>query len=148
MVSQDFTARHARGRAFSLLEMIIVLVLMGLLAALVAPRLTGILGKNKVRATKVQVEMLASAIERFNLDVGRYPTQQEGLTVLIERPQDVPEDTWDGPYTEKDFVPKDGWGRDFVYEIGENSRFVIKSYGADGSPGGEGESADIDNRTS
>lgn len=137
-----------RVRGFSLLEIIIVLVLMGLLAALVAPRLTGILGKNKVRTTKVQVEMLASAVERFNLDVGRYPTAQEGLGALVERPQDVPEDTWDGPYTEKDFIPTDGWGRDFIYEIGDNSRFVIKSLGADGAPGGEGENADIDNRTS
>ncbi len=142
------SARRARARGFSLLEMIIVLVLMGLLAALVAPRLTGILGKNKVRTTKVQVEMLASAVERFNLDVGRYPTAQEGLMALVERPQDIPEDTWDGPYTEKDFVPKDGWGRDFTYEIGENSRFIVKSFGADGSPGGDNDNADIDNRTS
>lgn len=137
--------RRAR-RAFSLLEMIIVLVLMGLLAALVLPRLGGIVGKNKVRATQVQIEMLAGAIERFNLDVGRYPTQAEGFESLITRPQDVAPEVWDGPYTEKNYIPKDGWGRDFVYVFDESGRFIVRSWGADGVQGGEGENADLDNR--
>ena len=82
--------------AGAVLGKIIVLVLMGLLAALVVPRVGDILGKNKVRATQVQIEMLAGAVERFNLDVGRYPTQAEGLESLVARPQDVEPDTWDG----------------------------------------------------
>lgn len=134
-------------RGFSLLEMIIVLVLMGLLAALVVPRLTGVLGENKVRATRVQIELLANAVERFNLDAGRYPTAEEGLEVLVSRPADLDEATWNGPYTEKDFVPRDAWGRDFVYRFDDNGRYVIASLGADGRPGGDGENADLDNRT-
>ncbi|RMH25352.1 MAG: type II secretion system protein GspG [Planctomycetota bacterium] len=134
------------GRGFSLLEMIIVLVLMALLAALVVPRLTGVLGKNKARATRVQIELLAGAVERFNLDVGRYPTAEEGLAALVERPPTVEEDAWDGPYTEKNFVPKDGWGHDFLYRYDEDGRYLIVSLGADGRPGGDGENADLDNR--
>lgn len=126
--------------------MIIVMVLMALLAALVVPRLTGILGENKVRATRVQIGLLASAVERFNLDVGRYPTADEGLSALITKPQEVDSEVWDGPYTEKNFIPKDAWKHDFQYLIDENNRFLIRSLGADGAQGGEGENADLDNR--
>jgi len=126
--------------------MIIVLVLMALLAALVAPRLMGVLGKNKARATRVQIELLANAVERFNLDVGRYPTAEEGLSALVDRPVAVDEDAWDGPYTEKNFVPTDGWGRDFAYRFDDDGRYLIISLGADGRTGGDGEDADLDNR--
>lgn len=141
------TSRRARaGSGFSLLEMIIVLVLMGLIAALVVPRLTGVLGKNKVRVTKTQIELLANAIERYQIDVGKYPTQEQGLGALLTRPQDVDVDAWDGPYTEKNFIPKDAWGHDFIYDAGKDDRYLITSYGADGQPGGEGDAADFDNR--
>lgn len=152
-MSDNRTAVHTDRRVaihpqagFSLLEMIIVLVLMGLIAALVVPRLTGVLGKNKVRATKVQIELLANAVERFQIDVGRYPTQEEGLTALLVKPQDIDADSWDGPYTEKNFVPKDSWNKEFIYQPGENGRYLIVSYGADGKPGGQGENTDLDNR--
>ncbi len=140
-------SRRSRAAAgFSLLEMIIVLVLMGLIAALVVPRLTGVLGKNKVRATKVQIQLLATAIERYQIDVGKYPTQEQGFSALLTKPQDVEADAWDGPYTEKNFVPKDAWNHEFIYNAGKDSRYVIMSYGADGQPGGEGDDADLDNR--
>jgi general secretion pathway protein G len=140
-------SRRAHAAAgFSLLEMIIVLVLMGLIAALVVPRLTGVLGKNKVRATKVQIQLLATAIERYQIDVGQYPTQEQGFNALLTKPQDVEAEVWDGPYTEKNFVPKDAWNHEFIYNAGKDSRYVIMSYGADGQPGGEGDNADLDNR--
>lgn len=145
----ESTRRAPRGRAaagFSLLEMIIVLVLMGLLAALVVPRLTGILGKNKARATRVQIELLANAVERFNLDVGRYPTRDEGLAALITRPAEIQAENWDGPYTEKNFIPKDAWGHDFLYLFDEDGRFLVRSLGADNAQGGDGDNTDLDNR--
>lgn len=146
MTTHPSTRVRGSRRGFSLLEMIIVLVLMGLLAALVVPRLTGVLSKNKARATRVQIQLLASAVERYNLDVGQYPTAEQGLGALVTRPQDVEPESWDGPYTEKNFVPKDSWGRDFVYRFDKDGRFLIESLGADGRPGGDGDNADLDNR--
>lgn len=139
--------RLAAPRGFSLLEMLVVLVIMGLLVALVLPRVAGNIGKGKVQTTRAQIELLASAVNQFMLDVGRYPTQEEGLEALLRRPEGVDETLWDGPYLEKDFIPKDGWGRDFLYLLDEKGRFVIRSLGADGRPGGEGENADLDNRS-
>lgn len=136
-----------RARAFSLLEMLVVLVIMGLLVALVLPRVTRNIGKGKVQTTRAQIEMLSSAVNQFMLEVGRYPTVDEGLASLLDKPQTVEADKWDGPYLEKDFLPKDGWGRDFIYAMDEKGRFVIRSLGADGKPGGEGDNADMDNRT-
>jgi len=137
----------AAQRGFSLLEMLVVLVIMGLLVALVLPRVAGNIGKGKVQTTRAQIELLASAVNQFMLDVGRYPTQEEGLEALLHRPEGVDETLWDGPYLEKDFVPKDGWGREFLYLLDDGGRFVIRSLGADGKPGGEGENADLDNRS-
>ena len=136
-------------KGFSLLEMLVVVIIMGLLVALVAPRIIGEVGKATVKTTKAQVELLSGAVNRFYLDVKRYPTQEEGLRVLLERPAEASAaERWNGPYLEKDEVPKDGWGRDFIYEIrSEDGAFLIRSLGADGRPGGEGENADLDNRT-
>jgi len=136
-----------RSAGFTLLEMIIVVAIMGLLAALVLPRLTGQIGKSKVKTTMAQIEMLATAIEQYNVDVGRYPTHQQGLEALLTKPQEVDAEAWNGPYVQKDFIPKDGWGRDFEYELPDDGRFVIRSFGADGEPGGEGVDADLDNRS-
>jgi len=143
------TRSHAaaeRAGGFTLLEMIIVVAIIGLLAALVMPRLVGQLGESKVETTRAQIELLSSAVTQYYVDVGTYPSEREGLGALITRPQDAEE--WNGPYLEKDSVPRDAWGNEFVYEMPEESdRFIIRSLGADGKPGGDGAAADLDNRT-
>jgi len=138
----------SRRRAFSLLEMLVVVIIMGLLVALVAPRVLDNVGKAKVKTTLAQIELLSGSVDRFRLDMGRVPTGEEGLRVLLERPQGPDSEKWDGPYLEKDYIPKDGWDRAFEYDPGESGRYVIRSLGADGRPGGEGEDKDIDNRSS
>lgn len=139
--------QRERGRGFSLLELLIVVAIIALLAALVAPRLVGALTDSRVKTTRAQIGLLVSGVEQFYIDVGRYPTQEEGLGALLERPMGVEEDVWHGPYLDKDFVPDDGWGRAFIYTFDERGRYVIRSLGADGRPGGTGENADLDNRT-
>jgi general secretion pathway protein G len=133
-----------RGRAFTLLEMLIVLAILGLLAALVVPRLGGKVQEAQVQTTITQINSLAGSVEQFAIDIGRYPTAEEGLQALVERPASIPGDRWDGPYLQKNFVPDDQWGRPFVYELQEG-RYIIRSLGADGQPGGEGFDADLDN---
>lgn len=135
-----------RRRGFTLLEMLIVVAILGLLATLVFTRLSGEVGQSKVNVTRTQINEVASAVERFNLDVGRYPTEEEGLSVLIEAPAGGL-DGWEGPYLGKRVLPTDGWGRELVYESDEAFGFVVRSHGSDGEPGGEGEAADLDNRS-
>lgn len=139
--------RRQRSGGFSLLEMLVVLVIMGLLVALVLPRVTGNIGKGRLQTTRAQIEMLSSAVTQFYMDTNRYPTVEEGLGALLRRPENVAESKWKGPYLEKDFIPKDGWGHDFEYAMDEHGRFVIRSLGSDGRRGGEGDAADIDNRS-
>lgn len=138
-------ARAARGAGFSLLEMLFVIAIIGLLAALVLPNLAGGFGKGQVKTTQAQIELLSGAIERFRIDVGRYPTELEGLQVLLTKPGDV--QGWAGPYLSKDAIPKDAWGRPFIYKEGENGRFIVRSLGSDGREGGEGDAKDLDNRS-
>lgn len=138
-------ASSPRPSGFSLLELLIVVAILGLLAALVFGRLGGELGESKVKTTRVQLESLSQAVDRYQLHVGRYPTEEQGLAALIEQPDDA--ESWKGPYLGKTAVPTDGWNRPFVYEHDEQFGFVIRSLGADGAPGGEGENADIDNRS-
>ena len=126
---------------FTLVELMIVLFILGLLTALVAPRLMGRVGKAKQKTAQTQIHMLSTALELFYLDIGRYPTEEEGLKALSQKPGNLPD--WGGPYLEKE-VPKDPWGHDYVYKIpGEKSPYDIISYGADKAPGGEGENQDI-----
>jgi general secretion pathway protein G len=116
------------------------MVIIGLLAALVGPKLFPKLGKGKQAAAKAQIELLGQALDQFRLDVGRYPTTQEGLNALVSNPGI---DRWDGPYLKKD-VPKDPWDRPYHYlSPGEHGEYDLFSYGRDGSPGGEGEDKDI-----
>jgi len=135
------TRRKRRQAGFTLLELLIVVIILGLLAALVGPRLFGTLDKAKRQVTKTQIELLAGALDQFRLDVGRYPTTDEGLEALVNPPEGM--ERWNGPYLEKG-VPKDPWGRPYVYTSpGEHGEYEIVSLGLDGEPGGSGEDADI-----
>src|SRR5512138_3958968 len=105
--------RQHRSAGFTLIELMIVLFILGLLAALVAPRLMGRVGKAKQKSAQAQIQMLSTALDLFHLDVGRYPSDEEGLKVLYSRPDNLP--SWSGPYLDKP-APKDPWGRDYVYK--------------------------------
>ena len=127
---------------FTLIEMMVVMVIIGLLMALVGPRFIRQAEVAKVKAARAQVELLGTALDTFRLDVGRYPTSQEGLAALRQRPFGT--DRWDGPYLKKE-VPKDPWDRPYYYRSpGEAGRpYDLYSLGADGTPGGEGDGRDI-----
>jgi general secretion pathway protein G len=132
---------HRNKRGFTLVELLIVMVIIGMLAALVYPRLTSKVGKGKQSAAKAQIELLGQALDQFKLDTGRYPTTSEGLNALMVNPG-IP--NWDGPYLRK-AVPNDPWGRPFHYECpgSHGGDYEISSYGADGTQGGEDENKDI-----
>jgi general secretion pathway protein G len=133
--------KRRRQAGFTLLEMLIVVIILGLLATLVGPRLFRSLDKAKAKVAKTQIELLATTIKQFRLDVGRYPTTDESLQGLVDRPGSAV--GWDGPYLEKG-LPKDPWGHDYLYRSpGQNHEYEIISLGRDGQPGGEGEDADI-----
>jgi general secretion pathway protein G len=128
-------------RGFTLVELIVVMVIIGMLAALVFPRLLPKVGKGRVAAAKAQIELLGQALDQFRLDTGRYPTTAEGLNALMVNPG---VDNWDGPYLKK-AIPNDPWKRPYNYlSPGNHGDYDLSSYGADGSPGGEGENQDID----
>lgn len=130
-----------RERGFTLLELLVVLVIIGMLAALVGPRYFSQLGKSQATIARAQIDVLSKAIDNFRLDVGRYPTAEEGLPALVVRP--VSADKWAGPYLKKD-VPPDPWGHPYVYQVpGTKGDYVVISYGRDGQAGGAGEDADI-----
>lgn len=128
---------------FTLIEIIIVVIIMSLLAALVVPRLFKKVEKSKLQIAKTQIVLLENSVKMFKLDTGRYPTSREGLNALLEDPGKAP--NWDGPYLEKG-LPKDPWGRLYLYVYpGQNYTFEISSLGADGKEGGEGENKDVNN---
>lgn len=132
----------ARRQGFTLLELLIVMLIIGLLAAFVAPRMIGKVGKSKQTIAKAQIESLCTAIDTYKLDTDKYPAQEEGLSSLTNNPANV--ENWHGPYLAKKNVPKDPWGNEYVYTYpGNNGEFDIISYGADGKEGGEGENADV-----
>ena len=137
--------RGARAGGFSLLEMLIVVAIMGLIATLVLGKIGGVFSKSQRKVTQTQIEAAAAAVERFNMDMNRYPTQAEGLQILITQP--AGETEWKGPYFNKETLPTDGWKHPLIYERDEKWGFRIKSLGADGKVGGEGDDADIDNRS-
>lgn len=126
---------------FTLIEILVVVVIIAVLAALVGPRLFGKIGMAKQKATAAQIELFRTALDSFRLDVGRYPTSDEGLQALWTQPSGL--DSWAGPYLVKP-VPKDPWGTEYVYRSpGEHGEFDIISYGADKVSGGEKEGRDI-----
>lgn len=135
----------ARAHGFTLLEMLVVLVIIGLLAGLVGPRLFGNVDKSKVTTATTQAKMLRGAIENLRLDIGRYPTAEEGLSLLSKAPADAAlAGRWRGPYLE-DALPLDPWNNAYQYALpGQNGQgFALYSFGSDGQRGGEGDAKDI-----
>jgi general secretion pathway protein G len=126
---------------FTLIELLIVIIILGVLAGLVGPRLFGRVGQSRQKAAQVQIELLGAALDQFKLDVGRYPSSQEGLTALQQSPGNAP--GWEGPYLKKD-VPLDPWGNPYQYRSpGEHGEYDIVSLGSDRAPGGDGEATDL-----
>jgi general secretion pathway protein G len=132
------------GRGFTLLELLVVMVIIGLLAGFVAPRYFAQVGRSQVKVAKAQIDALDKALDQFRLDVGRYPSSEEGLQALVAQPSG--EEKWAGPYLKKG-VPMDPWGRPYVYQTPgtHGGDFDLLSYGKDGRPGGTGEDADLGN---
>lgn len=133
---------RAAERGYTLLELLVVMAILGLLAGLVAPRVIKYLSSSKSGAAYLQTRNLSSALDLYRLDVGRYPSRDEGLEALVHKPK--ASDQWSGPYLNNESGIVDPWGRKFVYRIpGQHGEFDILSYGADGAEGGEGEDADV-----
>jgi len=129
---------------FTLVELLIVMVILGLLSALVGPRLFGHLASSKTKAARTQIELVGAALDMYRLDLGRYPATEEGLSALSVKPADEAQAVnWRGPYLKKK-LDKDPWGNAYVYVFpGQYGEYDLSSLGADGQPGGEGEDADI-----
>lgn len=140
MVFKSKLARAQRG--FTLLELLVVLVILGMLAALAGPRVMKYVSSAKSDTAQLQVEEFGAALDMYKLEVGRHPNTQEGLQALVEAPGGAT--NWNGPYLKKKTVPKDPWGADYIYASpGEHGAFDLSSLGADGREGGEGEDRDI-----
>ena len=133
---------NIKQRGFTLIELLVVLAIIGLLAGLVGPQVMKHLGGAKTKSAKVQIENLAGALDMYRMDAGRYPTTNEGLQALVEKPSSAR--AWNGPYLRKNKVPLDPWMYDYHYTSpGEHGRFDLYSYGADNATGGEGEDQDV-----
>ena len=132
-----------RQGGFTLMELLVVLAILGLLMSLVGPRVLNQLGGAKTKTAAIQIKDLEQALEMYKLDVGRFPSTGEGLAALITKPGGAT--GWNGPYLKSD-VPLDPWKREYKYKYpGEHGELDIFTYGQNGSPGGEGEDADVGN---
>lgn len=131
--------RNCRG--FTLLELLVVIVIIGLLAGYVAPRYFSQVGKSEIQVARAQIDSIEKALDQYRLDTRHYPSPEQGLEVLVAKPASEP--NWSGPYLKK-AVPNDPWGRAYVYRIpGPHTEIQVLSYGRDGKEGGTGEDADI-----
>jgi len=127
---------------FTLLELLVVLVILGLLASLVGPQVLRHVGSSKTQTAALQIEELGAALDLYRLEVGRYPSSQQGLEALVKQPSGV--SNWNGPYLKKNVVRKDPWGNDYHYRFpGEQGEYDLYSLGADDREGGEGENQDV-----
>lgn len=138
---------HNRG-GFTLIEIMVVIVILAMLAALVGPKLMGRTDDAKIQTTRTQISNLETALKLYKLDNGGYPSTEQGLTALVTKPSVgvIPKNYKDGGYLEKKQVPKDGWGNDYLYiSPGEHGDYDLFSYGADGAKGGDNKNADVTN---
>jgi general secretion pathway protein G len=127
---------------FTLIELLVVVVILGLLAGLVGPRLFGKVGQGKTATAKAQIALFESALDQFRLDVGHYPSSGQGLEALVRNPG---VQNWAGPYLKKNAVPRDPWGNPYRYACcpGQHGEYDLWTEGLDNAPGGEGENADV-----
>jgi general secretion pathway protein G len=133
-------ARRTGG--FTLVELLVVLAILGMIVGLVAPQVLKYLGRAKTESAHIQIERLSGALDLFLMDVGRYPTQSEGLTALVAQPPGLT--TWNGPYLKQRTVPADPWGRAYIYKYpGDHGDYDLYTLGADGAVGGASESQDV-----
>ncbi len=131
-----------RLRGFTLIELLVVLVILGLLAGLVGPQVMKYLGGANTKTAKLQIEDFSTALDAFRLDMGRYPTNAEGLAALVSQPAGAAR--WNGPYLRKSIIPKDPWGNDYQYRSpGQHGAFDLYALGADNAEGGDGENQDV-----
>lgn len=134
--------QNSNEAGFTLMEMLVVLVVIGLIAMVAIPQVTRLMGSAKNKAAKIQMETLSSALRFYELDTDAYPTSQEGLKALWAAPGNLP--GWNGPYVRQERQLKDPWGRDFVYRApGKTTAYELISLGADGKAGGSGDDADV-----
>lgn len=142
MQRRNIDERNRRRQGgFSLIELLIVMVIIGLLASLVGPTLFKKVGGAKQKTAKAQIEMIGTALDSYRLDTGRYPSTEQGLVALVEQPEG--EESWDGPYLKKS-VPQDPWGHEYIYkQPGDHGEYDLSSLGLDGEVGGEDENQDI-----
>ena len=139
------TMKHAnRSRGFTLIEIMVVMVILGLLVALVAPNIMGRGDEARVTAAEAQLRNISSALDLYRLDNSHYPSTEQGLEALVEKPTGSPEPSNWNPEGYMDAIPKDPWGNDYQYvQPGSEGPYDLYSYGADGREGGEGVNADI-----
>jgi general secretion pathway protein G len=134
--------RRAGEEGFTLVEMLVVITIIGMIMALVGPRVLNYLGESRVKAAKIQIQSFSSALDLFYLDAGRFPSSSEGLVALVRPVSGA--GSWNGPYVKGGSVPSDPWGNPYVYkQPGEQGPFEIRSLGSDGQEGGTGTAADL-----
>lgn len=134
--------RHGVDAGYTLTEILVVMAIIGLIAAVLTPGLVGQLGRSRSKTAQVQVETIAAAVESFRADVGRYPSQSEGLNALVAQPSDG--EGWTGPYVKSGRTLSDPWGEPLTYKVSDDGRtFQVTSLGADGKPDGQGLNRDL-----
>ncbi len=140
-MSDEFSENHKSQHGYTLTELLVVLVILGLLIGLIAPRFLGQIGKARTKTALVQISNLSTALEYYQLDTGRFPAASTGLSALITPPPNT--ENWGGPYLKTKRIPNDPWGNPYLYQPDGTGGFVVRTLGADKRDGGDGEDADI-----